>query len=60
MKQEVSKRSSNDAIYALGMIGAAVHFIQAADSFWEGLLGLLKAFLWPAFMVYEAFGALLN
>jgi hypothetical protein len=27
------------------------HYIQAADGFWDGVLGILKAFVWPAFVV---------
>lgn len=46
---------TGDAIYGLGMIGAAVFYISQAPSFWHGVLGLLKALVWPAFMVYEAF-----
>lgn len=41
--------------YGLGFIGAAVYYIQAADSFGTGLLGILKAIVWPAFMVYHVF-----
>ena len=41
------------AIYGLGLIGALVYFIQYADGFWLGVLGILKALLWPAFLVYE-------
>jgi hypothetical protein len=40
-------------LYILGFIGAAVYFIQAADGFWSGVLGVLKAFVWPAFLVYD-------
>ena len=43
------------ALYGLGFIGAAVYYIRAADSFGEGLVGFLKAIVWPAFLVYEAF-----
>lgn len=39
--------------YALGVIGAAVYFIQQAPSFWAGVLGVLKALVWPAFVVYK-------
>jgi hypothetical protein len=39
--------------YGLAMIGAAVYFIGHAATFWAGVLGLLKAILWPAFVVYE-------
>jgi len=39
--------------YFLGFIGAAVYYIQTATGFWNGVLGLLKAIVWPAFLVYE-------
>ena len=41
------------AIYGLGVIGAAVYFIQHADSFWGGLLGVIKAIFWPAVVIYK-------
>ncbi len=41
--------------YFLAFIGAAVYYIQQAESFWPGVLGLLKAIVWPAFLIYEAF-----
>ncbi len=41
------------AIYGLGFIGAVVYFIGHAGSFWVGVLGFLKAIVWPAFVVYE-------
>lgn len=43
------------AVYGLGLIGAAIYFISTATGFWMGVLGFLKALVWPAFMVYEAF-----
>ena len=47
--------NSGGAVYFLGMIGAAVYFIQIATGFWMGVLGILKAFVWPAFLVHELF-----
>ena len=44
-----------NAIYGLGLIGAAVYFIGQAVTFWTGVLGFLKAIVWPAFLVYELF-----
>jgi hypothetical protein len=41
------------AVYGLGLIGAAVYYIQQATSFGEGVLGFLKALVWPAFLVYQ-------
>jgi hypothetical protein len=46
------------AVYGLGLIGALVWFWQQADGGGERVLGVLKAFAWPAFLVYEAFSAL--
>ncbi len=40
------------AVYGLGFIGAAVYFISHAAGFWMGVLGFLKAIVWPAFLVY--------
>jgi hypothetical protein len=37
----------------LAYIGAAVYFVSQAHGFWEGVLGLLKAAVWPAFLVYQ-------
>ena len=43
------------AVYGFGLIGAAVYFISQATGFWMGVVGVLKAIVWPAFLVYEAF-----
>ncbi|MBM3233615.1 hypothetical protein FJZ19_00805 [Candidatus Pacearchaeota archaeon] len=40
-------------VYGLGFIGALIYYIQTATSFWMGVLGILKAIVWPAFLVYE-------
>lgn len=50
----VSKAGGGGAVYGMGFIGAAIYFISTATSFWVGLLGVLKAIVWPAFLVYEA------
>jgi len=41
------------AMYGLGFIGAAVFYISQAASFWGGVVGFLKAVVWPAFLVFE-------
>jgi hypothetical protein len=46
-------RGGGGVAYLLGMIGALVYYIQEADGFWSGVLGVLKALVWPAFLVYE-------
>lgn len=42
------------------LIGAVVYFWQKADTFWEHVVGILTALVWPAFLVYEAFQSLLG
>jgi hypothetical protein len=41
------------AVYGMGLIGAAVYFIQHSATFWAGVLGILKAIIWPAMLVYK-------
>ena len=33
----------SNAVYGLGFIGSAVYFIGQANTFWQGVLGFLKA-----------------
>ena len=40
--------------YGLGFIGALIYYISTATSFWIGVFGIVKAILWPAFLVFEA------
>lgn len=42
------------AVYGLGLIGALVYYIQHGHGFWGVVLGILKALVWPAFLVYDA------
>ncbi len=44
---------SGGGLYGLGFIGAAVYYISTATGFWVGVLGVLKAMVWPAFLIYE-------
>ena len=41
-----------NAVYGLGFIGSVVYYISTATGFWMGVLGFLKALVWPAFLVY--------
>ncbi len=45
---------SSGTVYFLGFIGAAIYYISAATTFWIGVLGFLKAIVWPIFLVMEA------
>jgi hypothetical protein len=46
-------QSCMGAVYGLGFVGAAIYYISNATGFWMGALGVLKALVWPAFLVYE-------
>jgi hypothetical protein len=47
-------KGCSGAVYGLGFIGAVVFYIQHADTFWVGAVGILKAIVWPAFLIYKA------
>jgi hypothetical protein len=48
-----SPQGVSGGAYGLAFIGALVYFIQHATSFWDGVLGVLKAIVWPAVLVYK-------
>ncbi|HOY31963.1 MAG TPA: hypothetical protein PKW80_08805 [Bacteroidales bacterium] len=54
MSKNYNNNAPAGAIYGLGLIGAAIYYISVASSFWIGVLGFLKALVWPVFLVYEA------
>lgn len=47
-------KHGGDAVYGLGFIGAVIYYLSIATGFWVGVLGILKAIVWPVFFVYEA------
>ena len=55
MKKEMQGNAPAGAVYGMGFIGAVIYFIVHATGFWMGLLGILKAIVWPVFLVYELF-----
>ena len=65
MENETSKQCTKDwvkghmrchgcggAIYGLGFLGALVYYWSTATTILAGVIGLVKALLWPAFLVY--------
>lgn len=49
------KGGASEAVYGLGLIGALIYYIQHAPTFLAGILGVLKAIVWPAFLIYKLF-----
>lgn len=58
MSNNIHHSGPSGAVYGLGIIGAAIYYVSVATGFWMGALGLLKALVWPAFLVYEALKAI--
>ena len=54
MTREINQNTPAGAVYGLGFIGAAIYFISHATGFWIGVLGFLKAIIWPVFVVFGA------
>jgi len=52
-KYNMHKHGPSSAVYGLGLIGAVIYYIFTATGFWMGVLGFLKALVWPAFLVYH-------
>jgi len=48
-----ARAGGGNAVYGLGFIGALVYYIQVGHGFWGVVLGILKALVWPAFLVYH-------
>lgn len=48
-----SNEPCGGCVYFLAIIGAAVYYISTATGFWAGFVGILKATVWPAFLVFE-------
>lgn len=57
-KSNRNAAAGGGGFYFLGFVGATIYFISQAATFGAGLVGFLKALVWPAFLVYEAFKAL--
>jgi hypothetical protein len=47
--------AASGGIYGLAFIGAAIYYLQQAETFWLGVLGVLKAIIWPAMLIYKLF-----
>ena len=52
-KNKIYQQGTGGTFYGLGFLGAVIYYISHADSFWIGVLGIFKAIVWPAFLVYE-------
>jgi hypothetical protein len=37
----------------MAFLGALIYYLQHATSFWTVVLGIIKAILWPAVLMYK-------
>lgn len=54
MRKEIQNNPQGSAVYFFGLVGAAIYYISVSSGFWWGVVGVLKAFVWPAFLVFDA------
>lgn len=40
-------------VFFVAFIGAVVYFVQQSHGFWEFILAILKAIVWPAFVTFH-------
>ena len=43
----------SNAIYGLGVVGALFYFLQGASTFTMVVMGIGKAFFWPAILMFK-------
>ena len=49
---DMANSCSGGMTYGLGFIGALVYFVSTSTGFWMTVLAILKAVIWPVFVVY--------
>jgi hypothetical protein len=49
-------KGGGGAVYGLGFIGSAIYFISHTSGFWNVVLAILKAMVWPVFIVMKVLG----
>jgi hypothetical protein len=58
MPNGMNQGGSFGGVYFMTFIGAAVYFVNNSVGFWGFVVALLKAIVWPAFIVYQALSLL--
>lgn len=51
----VEKGGSAGWIWCMGFIGSAIHFVSNTEGFWNVIWAILKALVWPAYLVNKVF-----
>jgi len=51
--REKASGGSSAFVFFVAFVGALIYFLGQATSFGTGVLGFLKAIVWPAILVYK-------
>lgn len=54
-KEMANAAAPAGGMYFMGFIGSAVYFVGNVDGFWNIIVALLKAVVWPAFLINRVF-----
>lgn len=50
-KKQMQQTHPGVGLFLMTYVGAAIYFVDKADGFWEVVLALLQALVWPAYVV---------
>lgn len=53
MKCKIPSGGCGGCFYFLGFLGSAIYYVSTATGFWNGVLGVIKSLVWPAFLIFE-------
>jgi hypothetical protein len=51
----VEKGGPAGGMWFAGFIGSAIYFVGNVDGFWNVIVALLKAMVWPVFLINRVF-----
>ena len=53
VKCKCSCNAAGGGVYGLAFLGALIYYLQHSATFMEGVIGFLKALVWPAILLYH-------
>ena len=51
----INRGSPFGGAYLVTYVGAAVYFVQQSEGFWGFVWALIKALVWPGFLIHRVF-----
>jgi hypothetical protein len=49
----VQRNGVTGGVYGMAFLGAAVYYLQHANTLWAGIVGFVKAIFWPGVLMYK-------